>query len=603
MEACAAPDVPVWQLERLLATGRVSSGIDAVRIAQCRRDPELAGWLFVTALRSHVEVVPNDPDLGYRAVRSLQELPFDAVVGPIEAVDLTPIVDGEIARLGGDWLAPLGGMPDDSPAPLPPALRAELIAGLDRWRTELLGRGPAGLAALDQDGERAILWVVDGLRSRYLSALAEGGGPLGAAAAEARGQLGLDDAEGRWPPPVHVSGHSSPPPLEVDPATTPRIVVPAGRGRSPGVLPLVVIAALLAGWLALARSRPERRRPLFAVAALSLGPVAWITAEAVLAVAGAAAPIDARPSFNLGGAVGPGLLVRPVEIDGQPYLEIEGGSARPAVFTASPAEGTVRVAVLGESSVFGADYLSEDTFARLLGVRLEERLGAPVEVLNGGVGGVVSDEILQFTHEMLATSPDLVVFYLGHNDLSPLATAADHRAWSPASMALRGISDRSRVVGALQRRGVRIGHSEPDPSGAFLDDRRSTPAERARITTIVEAMLTDNLTRMARATRAAGAIPLIGIQGQPQTVCRPDSPSLMYCFEASLRRAAVRAGRRSGATVVDLPSAMDAHRAARTGPVGEWDYYWDAVHPTRLGHRVVGEALVPAAAELLMEER
>ncbi len=72
---------------------------------------------------------------------------------------------------------------------------------------------------------------------------------------------------------------------------------------------------------------------------------------------------------------------------------------------------------------------------------------------------------------------------------------------------------------------------------------------------------------------------------------------------AGRRRAAVRAGRRAGATVVDLPAAIEDHRTAREGDVGEWDYYWDAVHPSRLGHRVLSEALVPAAAALLTEER
>ncbi len=601
-EACAAP-VQVDQLEQLLATGRVASGIDAVRIAQCRRDPALAGWLFLTALRSHVEVVPNDPDLGYRAVRSLQDLPFDAIVGPIEAVDLSGLIDGETERLANDWLRPLGALQDGEPPPMTEALRADLVSGLDVWRVTVLKRGPQGLASLDQDGERASLWVVDGLRNRYLSVLSDEGGALGAAAREARLQLGLADGDVPWPPPVHRSGHRPPPDLVVAPADEDRVVVAPGRGRTPGLVPLLVLLGLTAGWLAAARAWPERRRALFAVAALSLAPVAWLGAEAVLALAGAEAPIDARPSFNLGGAVGPGLLVRPTEIDGAPYLEIEGGSARPAVFEAAPVDGAVRIAVMGESSVFGADYLSEDAFATLLGGRLAATLQRPVEVINGGVGGVVSDEILQFTHQMLTTSPDLVVFYLGFNDLSPLSTAADHRAWSPATMALRGLSDRSRAVGALQRLGVRIGHAEPDPTGAFLDDRPTTPAERRRIGAIVEAMLTDNLTRMARAVRAAGAEPLIGIQGQPATVCRPESPSISTCFDEALRRAAVRAGRRAGATVVDLPAAIEDHRTAREGDVGEWDYYWDAVHPSRLGHRVLSEALVPAAAALLTEER
>jgi len=505
VEAACAESVTVEDLDGLLATGRLSSAIDAVRIAQCRADPALAGWLFVTSLLSHVEVLPRDPDLGYRAVRTLEAMPFDAIAPRLASADLGPIVDGEVRRLADDWLAPLlGGTSDDVPPPSP-ALRADLVAGLDRWREDLLGHGSAGIAAMDQDGERASQWVVDGLRSRYLETLAAEEGRLGVAAKEALDQLGLADERHRWPPEVHISGGSPPPDLPVAVATVDRVVV-SSEGRVPGLRPLAAIALGLAIWLVAARARPAWRGRLFAGAAISLAPVAWLAAEALLALAGAPAPIDGRPSFNLGGAVGPGDLLREVEIEGEPYWEVEGGSARPALLGASPAADTLRIAVIGESSVFGADYLVEDCFATLLGVRLQSVLGRPVEVLNAGIGGVVSDEILKFTHEALETAPDLVVFYLGFNDLEPLASAADFRAWSPATMALRGISDRSRVVGALQRLGVRIGHTGPDPDGAFLDDRASTPAERRRVGRITAAMLTDNLTRMVRARGPVGNV-------------------------------------------------------------------------------------------------
>ena len=74
------------------------------------------------------------------------------------------------------------------------------------------------------------------------------------------------------------------------------------------------------------------------------------------------------------------------------------------------------------------------------------------------------------------------------------------------------------------------------------------------------------------------------------------------------RRVAVDAAAASGSTVVDGAGALRWHAggawtSADGAPgVAGYRYYWDAIHPTRLGHAVLAAAIAPTAAELLGQD-
>ena len=70
----------------------------------------------------------------------------------------------------------------------------------------------------------------------------------------------------------------------------------------------------------------------------------------------------------------------------------------------------------------------------------------------------------------------------------------------------------------------------------------------------------------------------------------------------TLRRIAIEAAAASGARVIDVPAALRHHDGGVLSGVAGWDYFYDSIHPTRLGHAVIGQALVPSASELLSKD-
>jgi hypothetical protein len=109
---------------------------------------------------------------------------------------------------------------------------------------------------------------------------------------------------------------------------------------------------------------------------------------------------------------GPAFLVR----DGLVVPEFQGAE-RVRSFAARKAEGTQRVFFFGGSSVRGGSRLgAEEEAPGLLEARLLDR-GLHAEVVNLGRGGLDSDPIRVILEQSLAFEPDLLVLYLGHNDL------------------------------------------------------------------------------------------------------------------------------------------------------------------------------------------
>ena len=94
---------------------------------------------------------------------------------------------------------------------------------------------------------------------------------------------------------------------------------------------------------------------------------------------------------------------------------------------------------------------------------------------------------------------------------------------------------------------------------------------------------------------------LIAVQGQNQDLCAEDRPgdSSSGCFPDTLYRIAASAGANSKAAVVDVTAALRHHAGDETSGIAGEDYYYDTVHPTRLGHAVIAGALTPAAEHIL----
>lgn len=142
------------------------------------------------------------------------------------------------------------------------------------------------------------------------------------------------------------------------------------------------------------------------VAALSLG----VVEGALRLVLGAPAP--SRLVRQLWNASAPAFN----ESGGQVQASFQDGDMIPP-FSASPAPGTVRVMVFGESSVrAGSQIPLEQEFPALLQAGLAEK-GLNAEVLNLGRPGMDSFGLKILVPQALAYKPDIAVIYTGHNDI------------------------------------------------------------------------------------------------------------------------------------------------------------------------------------------
>lgn len=139
-------------------------------------------------------------------------------------------------------------------------------------------------------------------------------------------------------------------------------------------------------------------------------------------------------------------LARPLpveEIGGVPYVVGRPGENRAFAVPADKGD-SLRVLVLGGSSVYGWPYSQETAFP----ARLEERLrrawkrGPLPVVINGGACGDRTEEILGRLEGADALGADWLVVYAGHNDYSDRFRAMRDAAPAPAA------ADLARALGA-----------------------------------------------------------------------------------------------------------------------------------------------------------
>lgn len=91
-------------------------------------------------------------------------------------------------------------------------------------------------------------------------------------------------------------------------------------------------------------------------------------------------------------------------------------------------DGARRVLLLGDSMVAGFEVPYESTFGARLGPKLAERIGAPVEMINGGVRGYGTDQVYLFYRERgRRFAPDVVVAFYSGNDPSDNTTLHEMR--------------------------------------------------------------------------------------------------------------------------------------------------------------------------------
>jgi tetratricopeptide (TPR) repeat protein len=196
----------------------------------------------------------------------------------------------------------------------------------------------------------------------------------------------------------------------------------------------------------------------------------------------------------------------------------------PLYFAAEKPEDGYRVFVVGGSAAFG-DFMPEYGLARILEVLLEERYpGVAFEVVNAAIAAVNSHVVLPIVREAARHDPDLVVFYLGNNEVAgpygpgSVRTRTGTAGDTPSLLRVRlGLWVRGLRLGQLIERVLaRLGiggpadRPETDAGGDLMrslvrfDDPRLLP---------VRAHLERNLEDMLSATTRSGAQALVATVG------------------------------------------------------------------------------------------
>jgi lysophospholipase L1-like esterase len=227
------------------------------------------------------------------------------------------------------------------------------------------------------------------------------------------------------------------------------------------------------------------------------------------------------------------------------------------VARAKPA-GILRVIGLGDSSAYGLFVGAEAAYIELLGKKISDSTGRPVESLNLACAGFASDRVAALLPTALALDPDLVVVYVGHNEMlvgsdgpaagltpalrlraallarSSLFAWLDH-AWTRA---LRG-AETERVreeVAALEAGQIPTFVPEAVPAA-----RRAAPSTEFR--GHAAARYRENLEKIAAEARAARVpllfvLPVANLRWPPGLSFHADGFTAQREFDAALRAAA-----------------------------------------------------------------
>jgi len=637
-----ATPLPARQLSRLFTPkAPIAAQVAAARICAARQDPRLLPLMFEAFLASKTGRIAYHPDIFERLLRGISAFPparrWVSLVGP-GGPDTTATI----------WQMIQTSCKDTAGEPLPTvpaALRGWLHALLKiqqrGWIAETLALGDLGLNTLRSDSGNEIFRFLDRQVHLLLGALVAHGGEETARAAAslarrlelvpstlervrkvlrssgptitAAGSARLASLIGSLPSRdimpeyglFHPLALEGPPAVDaVSPMKESPLAVQAGR---PAPDPVVAMCAallgvaviLLAGMALLARKGGGWRRWSWRLAAMFL-PVLLLlpVAEGVLALAGVQPLRRTRATLDVerqllvswpGGGKVDELRNRSVT-----------GSQRVEAFRPGKPNGALRVFTFGGSSVFGLGYTDEEIWPRVMQRRLAAALPArQVEVINGGYVGATSDFVFNWTREVLAYKPDLLVYMLGYNDHVDDGRMLKLARWSPKSLRTRFLLERWRVVrlvyrhlGSVNARLLRAG----DPMES-ADNQGGRPQHLQLATLSFE----ENLSRAAALARREGVRVILVLQGQNEQICGEDAAlgstvASTGCFPRSMRETLLQLGPRLGVPVVDPVTALRRHAAGKQ--LG-YRYFYDTIHPSALTHTLIGESVAPVALELL----
>lgn len=263
------------------------------------------------------------------------------------------------------------------------------------------------------------------------------------------------------------------------------------------------------------------------------------------------------------------------------HVQINSHGLRGAEIDSVKPAGVQRVAVLGGSSAFGY-FMSEGEYASAL---LEERLrrdGAAVEVLNGAVPSYHVEQVIRRYRERIAPlQPDVVILYLGWNDLRRIAGADESQlpAADLKSPAERWLAAHSSLWGLLRYRLFPPAQPfVPPADGSLLPTADGAARFEARLEELALA-IDRTPAEMIVCCQAMAAHPDAAADIRRELSDDPERQEQMIEFGRYLHRTLREFAARHDAPFVDAYSEIPA----------TYEYLGDGIHLTAKGEQRLAE--------------
>ncbi len=267
-------------------------------------------------------------------------------------------------------------------------------------------------------------------------------------------------------------------------------------------------------------------------------------------------------------------------------------------------EGTYRVFALGDSCTFGSGYWRAAYPAILEQLLLAASPSQRFEVINAGVEGYDSESALgRARHELLQYGPDIVVIYIGWNDL--MKVNPNNLGATGRYARLIRLMEKSYLLKAYNK--LLFYHLRPillRPQVTFsevdaLAYEQYTPvAFQSNLQSIVTLLI------QRQTTPVLMTLPTVVTNGMTQEDLKNQNVFFPYYAGTysvskllSLHRAYNDAIRRVAAMysvpLVDLDALFNVR--------DKRDLFWDTMHPSDKGHRLIAEILAQRIRQLPMD--
>jgi lysophospholipase L1-like esterase len=262
------------------------------------------------------------------------------------------------------------------------------------------------------------------------------------------------------------------------------------------------------------------------------------------------------------------------------------GFRGPAVPLRKP-EKTMRILLLGDSSVFGLGVPLKYTFAEQLRASINaplRRSGYSADVINGGVIGYTSAQGFQLLKKKFAPySPDVVVIMFGAvneslkrdtlSDRETIAFLTKHRGMNVFVRSLMKL----RISRLLYVTAEKVRGQDQAPERRYR--ARVSPAEfRKDLDAFFDASCNDNFS-------------LVAISPPRKRKLEASNPGLLKYNDAVQAFAA-----KNEVVFVDAHKYFSLHE-------DKVFFRYDEVHPNAVGHTVIAEMLVPAILRSTMNDK